>query len=541
MKKKIIEYDDKKIIKHFIVILFTILFSGILYYFMLPPINPSSFAFWIYLVLIIGFYTLIAACSNLKIENNILITKTPRQNDKFKYIWYGFIVVFLAISFVNIINSPIFSAKSYYNRIFVNETGVFENGVPLVDTSKLPLLDKDSSSKLGDRVMGQMTDLVSQFTVSDLYTQINYNDEITRVTPLEYANVIKYFTNHKSGVPGYIKVNSVTGKTELVRLDQGMKYMPSAILNENLYRKLRFSYLTEIFGEASFEIDNEGNPYWIVPTLKYTGVGLKKEVSGVIILDPKTGSSKKYNVGEIPSWVDHVYPSDLIIEELDDWGTYKNGFINSIFGQKGVVNTTDGYNYTVMNDDVYLYTGITSVASDESNIGFILCNLRTKETFFYSVSGAEEYSAMESAKGQVQQMNYDSTFPLLINLNNKPTYLLSLKDKAGLVKMYALVDVADYQKVVVTDSSEGIEKAIKNYLGNSVIGTNEKTADIIINKINEVTIDGNTYYYLLDFDNNKYKASIKINSNVLPFLEVNSKINITYIDNEEIKEITKIN
>lgn len=541
MKKKIIEYDDKKLIKHFIVILFTILFSGILYYFMLPPINPSSFAFWIYLVLIIGFYTLIAACSNLKIENNILITKTPRQNDKFKYIWYGFIVVFLAISFVNIINSPIFSAKSYYNRIFVNETGVFENGVPLVDTSKLPLLDKDSSSKLGDRVMGQMTDLVSQFTVSDLYTQINYNDEITRVTPLEYANIIKYFTNHKSGVPGYIKVNSVTGKTELVRLDQGMKYMPSAILNENLYRKLRFSYLTEMFGEASFEIDNEGNPYWIVPTLKYTGVGLKKEVSGVIILDPKTGSSKKYNAGEIPSWVDHVYPSDLIIEELDDWGTYKNGFINSIFGQKGVVNTTDGYNYTVMNDDVYLYTGITSVASDESNIGFILCNLRTKETFFYSVSGAEEYSAMESAKGQVQQMNYDSTFPLLINLNNKPTYLLSLKDKAGLVKMYALVDVADYQKVVVTDSSEGIEKAIKNYLGNSVIGTNEKTADIIINKINEVTIDGNTYYYLLDFDNNKYKASIKINSNVLPFLEVNSKINITYIDNEEIKEITKIN
>lgn len=541
MKKKIIEYDDKKLIKHFIVILLTILFSGILYYFMLPPINPSSFAFWIYLVLIIGFYTLIAACSNLKIENNILITKTPRQNDKFKYIWYGFIVIFLAISFVNIINSPIFSAKSYYNRIFVNETGVFENDVPLVDTSKLPLLDKDSSSKLGDRVMGQMTDLVSQFTVSDLYTQINYNDEITRVTPLEYANVIKYFTNHKFGVPGYIKVNSVTGKTELVRLDQGMKYMPSAILNENLYRKLRFSYLTEIFGEASFEIDNEGNPYWIVPTLKYTGVGLKKEVSGVIILDPKTGSSKKYNVGEIPSWVDHVYPSDLIIEELDDWGTYKNGFINSIFGQKGVVNTTDGYNYTVMNDDVYLYTGITSVASDESNIGFILCNLRTKETFFYSVSGAEEYSAMESAKGQVQQMNYDSTFPLLINLNNKPTYLLSLKDKAGLVKMYALVDVADYQKVVVTDSSEGIEKAIKNYLGNSVIGTNEKTASIIINKINEVTIDGNTYYYLLDFDNNKYKASIKINSNVLPFLEVNSKINITYIDNEEIKEITKIN
>ena len=436
--------------------------------------------------------------------------------------------------------SPIFNSKAYHNRITV-ENSNFKEDISEVDFNHIPLLDKDSSSKLGDRVMGEMTDLVSQFVVSDAYTQINYNDKIVRVTPLEYSSLIKYLTNRKSGIPAYITVDSTSGEAKLVRLEKGMKYSNSAILFENLNRYLRLKYPTLIFDRANFEIDNEGNPYWIVPTLKYTGVGLKKEVSGVIILDPKTGSSKKYNAGEIPSWVDHVYPSDLIIEELDDWGTYKNGFINSIFGQKGVVNTTDGYNYTVMNDDVYLYTGITSVASDESNIGFILCNLRTKETFFYSVSGAEEYSAMESAKGQVQQMNYDSTFPLLINLNNKPTYLLSLKDKAGLVKMYALVDVADYQKVVVTDSSEGIEKAIKNYLGNSVIGTNEKTASIIINKINEVTIDGNTYYYLLDFDNNKYKASIKINSNVLPFLEVNSKINITYIDNEEIKEITKIN
>lgn len=541
MRKKVIEYQEKKPFKYVVSILITILFGFVLYYFMLPPINPQSFSFWFYLVLVIGFYTLVAACSNLKIENNVLITKIPKQNDKFKYIWIGFGVIFLAIMFANFISSPIFNAKSYYSRISVDETGVFEEDINIVDTNKLPLLDKDSSQKLGDRVMGQMTDLVSQFTVSNLYTQINYNDEITRVTPLEYASIIKYFTNHKTGVTGYIKVNSVTGKSELVRLDEGMKYMPSAILNENLYRKLRFSYPTEIFGEANFEIDNDGKPYWIVPTLSYTAVGLKEEVNGVVILDPVSGKSKKYLLNEIPTWVDHVYSADLIIEQLDDWGTYKNGFLNSIFGQKGVVNTTTGYNYTVMNDDVYLYTGITSVANDESNIGFVLCNLRTKETVFYSVSGAEEYSAMESAKGQVQQMNYDATFPLLINLNNKPTYLLSLKDKAGLVKMYALVDVVDYQKVVVTDSSEGIEKAIKNYLGDSILGTNEKTIDIVVNKINEVTIDGNTYYYLLDLDNNKYKASVKISPNVLPFIEINSTINVTYVESEEIREITKIN
>lgn len=540
MRKKVIEYQEKKTFKIIINLLITLVFGFILFYLMLPPINPTVFGFWVYLMVVIGFYTLIAACSNMKIENNILVSKIPRQNDKYKYIWIGFGVIILAILFVNFINNPLCNSRAYYNRITVNKEGVFQEDISSVNVNTLPLLDKDSSQKLGDRVMGQMTDLVSQFTVSDLYTQINYNNEITRITPLEYADIIKYITNYKNGVPGYIKVNSVTGKTELVRLEKGMKYMPSAILNQDLYRKLRFTYLTEVFGDASFEIDNDGNPYWIIPTLKYSGVGLREEVSGVIVLNPITGSSTKYTVGEIPTWIDHVYPADLIIEQLDDWGTYENGFLNSIFGQKGVVNTTEGYNYTVMNDDVYLYTGITSVSNDESNIGFILSNLRTKETTFYSVSGAEEYSAMESAKGQVQQMNYTASFPLLINIDNKPTYLLSLKDNAGLVKMYALVDVVDYQKVVVTDSSEGIEQAIKNYTGNSIISSNSKELLIEISKINEALIDGNTYYYLLDNENNRYRVSIKVNSTNLPFVEIGAKLNITYVEENNIREITNI-
>ena len=215
----------------------------------------------------------------------------------------------------------------------------------------------------------------------------------------------------------------------------------------------------------------------------------------MIIFNPVTGEGTKYALKDVPSWVDHVYPSDLIIEQVNDWGLYEKGFLNSIFGQKGVVATTTGYNYIAMNDDIYLYTGVTSVSSDESNIGFILTNLRTKETHFYEVSGAEEYSAMASAEGQVQQMKYKSTFPLLINLNNKPTYLMSLKDNAGLVKMYAFVDVVDYQNVVVTDAKHGIEVAAKNYLGNDINTVGEEfTEDIIISKINTSVIDGTSYY-----------------------------------------------
>lgn len=532
---------NKVIIFRILIVLLGALF---LYYFLLPPINLSSPVFWVYVVFLYFLY-LITGILKLADIKGLFERKTHLYPPKNRKNWILYLVVPGIISLIiliNIVQSPLFRSNAYYSRIEIKEDGNYTEDVEPVDFNALPLLDKDSSQKLGDRVMGQLPELVSQFYVSNLYTQINYNNNIARVTPLEYSGFIKYLTNRKDGVKGYIIVNSVTGEANLSKLEKGMKYMPSAYFFENLYRKLRLSYPTEILGEESFEIDNEGNPYWIVPTIKYSGVGLRKEITGVIILDPITGESTKYKTGEVPTWVDHVYSADLIIEQVDDWGLYKNGFINSIFGQKNVVQTTEGYNYTVMNDDVYLYTGITSAAADEANVGFILTNLRTKETTYYAVPGAEEYSAMSSAEGQVQQMNYTSTFPLLINLNNKPTYLMSLKDNAGLVKMYAFVDVADYQKVVVTESSEGIVKAAQNYLGgnHSFIDENNLIEkEIIVQSIKDVVINGTTYYYITDTDNNKYRSSITADEYILPFITNYDKITIYYVE-EEIKEIIKI-
>ena len=525
-------------------IIFTVVIAVLLYYFLLPPINLSSPLFWFYAFVIFMAYIVsgIAKVVELKdiITNRGKIKKTAIPFGIGIFVLGG---IFLLILLVNFIQSPLFNSKAYYNRITISENHNFTEDVAQVDFNALPLLDKSSSQKLGDRVMGQMPELVSQFDVSNLYTQINFNNSIIRVTPLEYNGLIKYFTNRDEGVKGYITVNSVTGEANLTKLDNGMKYMPSAYFFENLYRKLRFSYPTEIFGVESFEIDNEGNPYWIIPTIKFSGVGLREEITGVIILNPITGESTKYKVEDVPTWVDHVYSAELIIEQVNDWGLYKNGFFNSIFGQKGVVQTTTGYNYTVMNDDVYLYTGITSALADEANIGFILTNLRTKETKFYSVPGAEEYSAMASAEGQVQQMNYHASFPLLINLNNKPTYLMSLKDNAGLVKMYALVDVSDYQKVVVTESSLGIQKAVENYLGDSKLEVDSDTLlnrEIIVNRISSASIDGTTYYYIVDTNNNKYKVSIKVESSILPFLLPEDRIKVYYKQEQEIIEILDI-
>jgi len=524
----------KKTIKNIII---TLIIGIVLYYFMLPPINITSPAFWTFVVMLLFVYAMLNLTSESLKENlvinstNIALKGNPFKAKGAKYTIALIVIIIAGIALINFIFSPLFNANKFANRIAVLDTTDFTTDVAEVDFSSIPLLDKASSQKLGDRKMGQMSDLVSQYVVSNLYTQINYNSDIVRVTPLEYASVIKYFTNRSGGVEGYIIVNSVTGDSDLIRLENGMRYMPSALFGEDLQRHLRFNYPTTIFGDANFEIDNEGKPFWIVPTIKYVGVGTRTEISGVVVVDAVTGDSKKYKVGEVPSWIDHVYEADLIIEQVDHWGEYNGGFFNSIFGQKNVINTTVGYNYLALEDDIYVYTGITSVSTDESNIGFILSNMRTKETHFYSVPGAEEFSAMASAEGLVQEKSYTASFPLLINLNNRPTYLLSLKDFAGLVKMYAFVDVEDYQKVSTSDSSLGINVAAEKYLndynlGNTAINNEEKT--IKVKSIETAIIDGNTHYYITDSENKNYSVSVKVERNLLPFLKAGDEVEITY-------------
>lgn len=517
-------------------LLITFVVGCVLFYMFLPALNLSSAGFWVFLGILVVIFVLV---------NSLFTTKglKPQVTGLAKYVGIAFSLCIVLIVVLNFFLSPMFHAKSYASRITINESTNFYNDIEQVNFKHIPLLDKDSSQKLGDRVMGQMPELVSQFYVSDLYTQINYNDDIVRVTPLEYDGLIKYFTNRKDGVMGYITVNSVNGEAKLVKLEEGMRYMPSAYFFENLHRHVRFSYPFDILGMPNFELDNDGNPYWVYPCISYTGINLKEEISGVILVDPISGDMEKYSVGEVPAWIDHVYSANLIIEQVDQWGELRGGFINSIFGQKNVVNTTQGYNYLIINDDVYLYTGITSKASDESNLGFILTNMRTKETHFYSVPGAEEYSAMASAEGQVQQMNYRASFPLLINLNDKATYLISLKDYAGLVKMYAFVDVADYQKVVVTDASLGIEEAARRYLGEDFVKVDESevmSKIIQIKKLVNANKDGNTFYYIVDENGEHYRASISINEMVLPFIEENEVIKVKYYDSNNIYEILEV-
>ena len=353
--------------------------------------------------------------------------------------------------------------------------------------------------------ISQNSNLVSQFEVSDNYTQINYKGNPVRVSPLEYGNIIKWINNQSSGLPGYIVVNMVTQEAQLVQLEEGIKYSTCEHFNRNLYRYLRFQYPTFMFGDVNFEVNEEGTPYWICSrVVKTIGLFGGEDVRGAVLVNAVTGECQYYE--EAPNWVDRVYDADIIVNQYNYHGSLVNGWINSWLGQKGVTTTTEGYNYIALNDDVYMYTGVTSAGTDQSNVGFLLVNQRTKDAKYYNVTGAEERSAMSSAEGAVQHLNYTATFPLLLNISDQPTYFMALKDSAELVKMYAMVNVRDYQITATGTSVAACQNAYQELLvenGISLSKESEKaeqagkeTAKGTIAEIRSAVIDGNTWYYL---------------------------------------------
>jgi hypothetical protein len=393
---------------------------------------------------------------------------------------------------------------SSYSKLLSLETGDFTAEVEEISYDQIPMLDADSAARLGSRKLGELSDMVSQFEILPSYTQINYQGRPVRVTSLAYGDLVKWFTNRSSGLPAYIIIDMVTQEAEVVRLDEGMKYTTAEHFSRNLYRHLRFHYPTMMFDEPVFEIDEDGTPYWVCSRIvKTIGLFGGTDVKGAVLVNAITGACSYYE--EVPSWVDRVYSADIIIDQYDYYGQYHNGFINSLFGQRDVTVTTDGYNYIAIGDDVYMYTGVTSVVSDESNIGFILSNQRTKETHFYSIAGAEEYSAMASAQSKVQQMSYVATFPLLLNIADQPTYFMALKGADGLVKMYAMVNVQRYNIVetggTVAECEANYRKALAN---EGLIGAGEtgltggelQTQSGVIAEIRTAVIDGNTHYYV---------------------------------------------
>ncbi len=556
-KDEVVIPPEKAGKKTVINIILSVIVAAVGYYVMLPAFNLKDIKlyFWLGLVAVsYPVFSFITSKALMRPEYMPYVKKNTLIPGTIVCILVAFVVV------GSLVSSVFFRAKDYSEIIKVEE-GVFSEKFSELDFDSVPMLDEQSAKKLGGRQLGELSEYVSQYEDAQDYTQINYKEKPVRVTTLRYANIIKWFTNRSQGIPAYMVVDMSTQKVDVVKLkDLGMeniKYSPSEHFGRLLVRHLRFEYPTYLFDEATFEIDDTGRPYWVCPRMDFT-IGLfgGEDVIGVVIVDATTGESQYFDIETAKSdaklqWIDRIYSSKLISQQYDYFGQYKNGFFNSILGQKDVKITTQGSNYIAIDDDVYMYTGVTSVTADDSIIGFILSNQRTKETTFFKQSGATEYSAQLSAEGKVQQYGYDATFPLLLNIQGEPTFFMALKDTEGLVKMYSLVNVEQFQKVVVgtklvdclqayydemgidRDAAADLDEHVTDIDIDGTGTQSEKiTAEGVITDIRSAVLDGNTYYYIkLD----KYDAYFSISaqkSNLAVILNKGDTVKLTVTTTE---------
>ncbi|WMJ88321.1 CvpA family protein [Anaerocolumna sp. MB42-C2] len=489
-----------KSLKIFISIVIPLIAAYIYYYITLPAVNIHSPGFWFF---IIGALVVFCVVIGLIAANrSSSLYRGSVLKSKLFTVLSGITIIVVLIYIVgSILSSPMINAKKYQQMLKIKDSN-FTEDIKEISLNKIPILDKDSAALLGSRKMGSIVEYVSQFEVGNNYTQINFKGIPTRVSPLQYGSFFKWISNRSEGIPAYMQIDMTTQEVNLMKLTKGIHYSESEYFGRNIHRYLRFNYPTYIFDTINFEINDEGIPYWICPVKDYT-IGLfgGQTIGKVVMVNAITGETKDYSVSDVPKWVDRVFSAELLISLYDYYGTLRHGYWNSVISQKDALQTTDGYNYVALNDDVWVYTGVTSVARDESNVGFVLMNQRTAETRFYPVSGAEEYSAMASAEGQVQHLGYRATFPLLLNIGGEPSYFIALKDAAGLVKKYAMVNISQYQIVAIGDTVNECEKIYLELMKSNNIKV-EDTSNLpqitgTITKIAEGVVDGNSHYYIL--------------------------------------------
>ena len=524
-------------IKRLIVsLIITIAIEFVAFYVMIPAFNIHSMEFWEFQ----GFFLLIFFVLTFKTKgkNNIKL----KYNAITKIVGIILVLGVLAVLIGNLVSAKIFNAKRYASLMDIENTK-FENIIKPSETiNDIALMDTGSARVVGQRAIGALSDVVSQYQINEDYSQIALNGEPMKVATLEYAGFFKWFNNRKNGIPGYVLVDAVKFEANYVKLKQAIKYTTSGWFNDNLQRHLRFKYPTAIFEGYYFEVDEEGNPYYICPTMT-AKIGLfgGYDVNGVVICNPCTGECKKYSLDEVPQWVDRVYDGDLIETKYNWHGMLADGFINSIIGQKDCKKTTADYGYKVIDNDVWIYTGVTSVIDDSSNIGFVMVNARTGKASYFNVAGAEEFSAMEAAEGQVQNLGYDAAFPSLINIDGRPTYFMVLKDKGNLVKQYALVDVKKYSIVATGLTQKDTLVTYRKLLRENGVNLSDKQEDlskiyestlIEVKEIKYINMADETYVYITDKEGNVYKEKFA-DDETLVFISQGQQIEIYYDTNDD--------
>ena len=483
------------------------------YWWFHPPINIHSTDTWLFVAVfvLLPLFVFWRAKSRTYETGNSKVDPSRTKAKAFKVASWVPVVIALVGVLGAVASLSIFPGNAAkYANVLQTQDADFAQDIQQVDYSEIPIIDRDSAALLGNRAMGNIPEYVSQFEISSLYSQINYQGTPVRVSPLGYADLFKWLTNRAEGIPAYALVDMTTQDAQIVKLgDRAIFYSRSEPLARNIDRYVQLKYPFYMFDEKSFEIDEDGQPWWICPVQTRT-IGLfgGTTIERVVMVNATTGECTDLAIDDVPQWVDRAYPAELLIQQYNWSGKYQDGWLNSWLGQKNVVQTTPGtdgnvgYNYIAKDDDVWVYTGVTSATADNSIVGFVLVNQRTAESHYYPVAGATEESAMQSAEGAVQNLRYSATFPILINVSEQPTYFMALKDNAGTVKKFAMVDIQHYQNVATGDTVAETQKSYQAMLATSgALSTDAAEANMeeatgVIRSMTQAVMDGNSHFYV---------------------------------------------
>lgn len=554
-------------LKYILLYIGYVLMCFLVWYFTLPFLNFRDVGFYFYFFLVIAFplgiiYALITKKRSkkekrteynaykynrktgtfIKIKKDIALKYETNSLIIRGIIYCGVTILGLILIF-SLTGLKIFNAKAYANQLEITQ-GNSEDLNTIFDYESgevlLPRIDKDLAFRLAEARLG---DYGSQYSIDyDNFTLISINrngkTELIRVTPLEYATPFVALSRMNQGTIGYIEVNVITQEAKLVVYEngEGLKYMPSGIFSKDLDRHIRSKYPTAIYNDKYFEIDNEGNPYWVVPTIKKEiGMFSGSEPDKVLVVNPKNGNIDVYELDDenLPDWLQRAIDETVIEEQANNALTYKNGFWNTLFTKKEVFQLSDGYNYFIKDGNTWYVSCITSPNSnDQTSVGFIVINLKTKQSIRYSNPGITEMRAREIAQGdeRVKAQNLDSTWPILITYHNIPTYFVVLKNDV-LSQKIVLINVEDGTLVAMGDTLDAAKQEYETLLAEKgvISSSTNPTGTFVVERIRD--LGDKIQFTVVGLNDVYFEVDVNVSLDAR-FLQVGDLINVTYKENQ---------
>ncbi|MBP6072087.1 MAG: hypothetical protein KA481_00205 [Flavobacterium sp.] len=523
-----------------------LLVSVVLFYLNLPVLNYGFTKLPVLLlVLIVLLLVLSTGINVLPNGKKIVINSRPSKI----YFYAIGLILFYLIALPLLTSTAMFRTESYKNMIGkVNNGTKIAKHIEPISINEIRVVDEDLAYLLGEKILGSQPALGSQVELGEFYIQKVGND-LYWVAPLLHSGFFKWL-NNSEGTPGYVMVSATNERdVKLVQnvggKDVKIKYQPAAFFQSDIKRHIYMNgYATVGLTDFTFEIDDEGNPFWVVTTFNKEIGFSGDDATGVIVVDVNTGAMQSYSIENTPLWVDRIQPINFVEKQLNDWGDYVHGYWN--FSNSDKLQITEGLTLVYgKNNRSYWYTGLTSVGKDESAVGFVLVDTRTKETTFYKQSGATEFAAQSSAEGKVQEKGYHSSLPIPYNINGIPTYVMTLKDDGGLVKMFAMVAISDYTIVGAGNSMRETLTAFKSAYNssgskmNATSVTDKKGLKTVITRIQTDVKNGNSYYYFTLKNNPSIFVGSSQISSQLPISMVGDSVYVTFdIDKEEVVDVT---